>query len=129
MATAVTTSGARYTETDGTNAYSSTSGFILKPASSRPIAEVIAEPLRPFAVTLYPNPASDVTRLSINNPSGSNVMIHLFDVSGKKIAVFNGGKATTNNISLPLQTLKAGTYWVEVRTDKESKTLQMIVNK
>lgn len=127
-ATAITTSGAKVTEREGTNAYSSTSGFILKSSSAaREISDAIVA--KPFKAKLYPNPANSITNLSVSNPSGSNVYIQLFDVSGKKLATFNAGKAINSNVTLPLQTLKPGTYWLEVRTDKESQTLQMIVNK
>lgn len=127
-ATVISTAGAKITETEGTNAYNSTSGFILKSATAaRETAPLIVA--KPFGAKLYPNPANSITNLSISNPSGSNVYIHLFDISGRKLATFNAGKANANNVRLPLQTLKAGTYWVEVHTDKESRTLKMVVNK
>lgn len=126
-ATVISTTGAKITEREGTNAFNSTSGFILKSATAARETPPIAA--KSFAAKLYPNPANSLTNLSISNPSGSNVYIQVFDVSGKKLATFNAGKANSNTVTLPLQTLKAGTYWVEVRTEKESKTLQMIVNK
>lgn len=127
-ATAITTSGAKITEKEGTNAYNLTSGFILKTATAaKEIPGAIV--VKPFGAKLYPNPANSLTNLSISNPLGSNVYIQLYDVSGKKLATFNAGKANSSNVTLPLQTLKSGTYWVEVQTDKQSQTLQMIVNK
>lgn len=82
-----------------------------------------------FKVHLYPNPATDATNVSIINPSGKTVSINIFGVNGKKLATFNAGISKTQTINLPLQQLTPGTYWIEVRTDDASQTIQLIKQK
>ena len=80
-----------------------------------------------FKAGLYPNPAKNIVNISIDNPTGSAVYINLFDLKGKKVASFNAGKIGKQILTLPLQQLAAGTYWLEVKTPDESTTLQLIV--
>jgi extracellular elastinolytic metalloproteinase len=82
-----------------------------------------------FAANIYPNPANNVANLSIINPGGGKVSINLFDVLGKKLATFNGAEAQSQVIPLPIQGLQAGTYWVEINTDEDHRTLKLEVKK
>ena len=82
-----------------------------------------------FTAKLYPNPATNVANVSVTNPSGDIVYINLFDIHGRKVAGFNAGKLNIEVVSLPVQQLSAGTYWVEVRTANESSTLRLVIQK
>ncbi len=45
------------------------------------------------------------------------------------MATFNGGKTKKNIVQIPVQSLRSGTYWVEVRSLKQTITLRMVLNK
>ncbi len=82
-----------------------------------------------FKASIYPNPAKDVANIVISNPSNKTININLFDVRGKKMTTLNAGKFVDKTIALPVKQLAAGTYWVEIKTDEESKTLQLVIQK
>ncbi|MDB5191845.1 MAG: hypothetical protein JWQ96_1408, partial [Segetibacter sp.] len=83
-----------------------------------------------FSANIYPNPASSVANISIQNPSGGKVTIELFDGVGKKVATFNGAAAQSQVIPLPVQGLSAGTYWVEITTANDDRTtLRLVIKK
>ncbi len=80
-------------------------------------------------VTVYPNPAKNVANLAITNPKGNQVTVLIYNVTGSKLAELKGGGGTSLNISLPIQSLTAGTYWLEVKTGNESLTTRLIISK
>ncbi len=82
-----------------------------------------------FKADIYPNPANTVANLTIVNPEGGKITIKLFDVLGKRIATFDGGRAISQVLSLPVRGLQNGTYWVEVNTEEQHTTLRLVVNK
>ena len=82
-----------------------------------------------FAATIYPNPAGTIANLSIENPSSGKVVINLYDGLGKKLATLNGAEGTNQVIALPVSRLQPGTYWVEVNTIDNKKTLKLVVNR
>ena len=79
-----------------------------------------------FNVSVFPNPSDNVANLSIDNPKGNVMTIHLFDASGKKLTTFKTEKTTNKVIALPVKGLKSGTYWIEVATGLDHKTVQLI---
>lgn len=79
-----------------------------------------------FNATIYPNPTEGVANLSITNPSGSPVSISLFDALGKKLATLKTGETTAQRVAMPVQYLKAGTYWVQVDSGEEHTTLKLV---
>ncbi len=125
---ALTTSGASFILTEGTNAYSKTSAFVV---GTNVKAENLMQAITAnnFKAQLYPNPAKDLVNISVANPQGNTVNIHLYDVKGNKLATFNAGEFTNKTIALPLQQLTAGTYWLQIKTITDSKTLQLIIQK
>ncbi len=82
-----------------------------------------------FNVTVYPNPAKNVANINIKNANGGTVTYKIFDVMGKRIGTFNAGKGTSINIAMPVNTLSAGTYFVEIYNGENTAITQMVVTK
>lgn len=67
-------------------------------------------------IELYPNPAN--TSLSITIPdSYKNGVVEIYNVLGEKIMEYNN--MLTNNISVPVNHLSNGTYFVYVKSDNK----------
>ncbi len=61
-------------------------------------------------VTLYPNPFSNTFIVSIDNPDGENIIMNMYDVTGRAII---SGMKLTDNIELGAD-LSKGVYNVEI---------------
>ena len=79
-----------------------------------------------LAVNIFPNPSDEVANINIENPGGDVITIQVFDAAGKKLATFKSDKMVKKLLALPVKSLKPGTYWVEVASGKEHKTVQLI---
>lgn len=82
-----------------------------------------------FGATIYPNPANGIANISISNPGAAKVVLNMFDVLGRKVGTFNGTESVSQIIPLPVHTMQAGTYWVEVRSGENTTTLKLEVKK
>ena len=83
-----------------------------------------------FAVTVYPNPASEVFNVSINSSSDTNANINLFDITGKVVLsyskeVFEGG----NVLSLNTDNLQNGLYILRVQSGKTIYNEKVMIRK
>lgn len=73
---------------------------------------------------LYPNPATD--RLNISLPDNSEkISIRLFDINGKRIYIQNSNNQS-NHISMDVDNLTPGMYFVQIVTGSHLKTLKLI---
>lgn len=79
-------------------------------------------------ISLYPNPATDVTYASVELQQPEVVTMVITDVTGKVVAERNYGEMTGNNL-LPINTTEfaKGIYMVEVRTGNTVTTSKLIV--
>lgn len=122
-------------------------GFILDPtgkidnAASATIAEAVTngfvngtqlgistELPQPDAIlSVYPNPSSEMTTLSVQLPSESEVMIEIYSVEGKLIASKNYGKLN-GAYSLPvmMNDWAKGIYTVKMTTNSSFVTKQIV---
>ncbi len=82
-----------------------------------------------FNVTVYPNPAKDVANININNVNGGNVTYKIFDVMGNRIGTFNAGRGTSINIAMPVNTLSAGTYFIEIHNGEYTAITQLVISR
>lgn len=83
-------------------------------------------------LVVYPNPAynRDQITLKIQTSKSSLAQVRLFDLSGKM--VYNGQEQLqvgSNNISINIQSLSAGTYFVALQNGQELKTGKFVVSK
>ncbi len=69
------------------------------------------------ALSIYPNPASDVLNFSYQLTTANAVVIELFDVTGRQLRVRDYGtqSAGENLAVLPVADLVAGTYFARLR--------------
>ena len=63
---------------------------------------------------VYPNPASDVLNISINNTSFKNSIISIFNISGNEVlnSIMNGASTQLN-----IESLSNGVYFVKVKNE------------
>lgn len=65
--------------------------------------------------TVYPNPAVDVLNLQIATPNSVTAQIIVLSTGGKVVGTFNKGLAVGDNmVTIPVQNLSKGTYFVKV---------------
>lgn len=65
---------------------------------------------------VFPNPATDVLTVVINDPAAEHLDIRLYDVLGRTVAVLDGaGPSTERLLELDLQNVPAGTYILTVQ--------------
>lgn len=79
-------------------------------------------------VKTYPNPASNVSNIEITLENPSEVVIELYDVTGKMIASANHGSLSgTFVVPVNVAALQNGTYTARVLTDEGSVMKKIIV--
>jgi len=76
--------------------------------------------------SLYPNPATDWINLQTgNNPSG-NINYKIIDNGGKTILQASGQVITNGRISIDINTLAKGVYYLDLYTNLAKKTMQFV---
>jgi hypothetical protein len=80
-------------------------------------------------VKLYPNPAKDEAIISMTLKHDDHVVVHVFDIEGKKVmqVVDKKMKAGEQQISLNTSGLASGAYFVEIATGSQSMKVKMVV--
>jgi FtsP/CotA-like multicopper oxidase with cupredoxin domain len=78
---------------------------------------------------LAPNPANEVTSVTLDLPINSSVEILITDLQGKLVSTvesrfYNEGE---HNISLPIKQLEAGNYFVQLRLNSEYTLIRQLV--
>lgn len=71
-------------------------------------------------VSLYPNPASD--QVSISNESGENILVTVFDITGKMVKSFASADLV---IEMDVTDLEKGNYAVVLKSASTTKTIQL----
>lgn len=106
-------------------------GVILKYNSS--IISVQNEqtnvPVSPVLYQNYPNPFNPSTLIRYYVPSGGNVVITVYDVSGKKVKVLDQGKVGQGEHSLEFDagSLSSGVYFYQLKAVSDNN--QYVLNK
>jgi hypothetical protein len=81
-----------------------------------------------FTATVFPNPASGMVTVEMNNPIAQSVSIQICGTDGKVIEqIANTLEEGTTQIPLSIATLKAGVYTVKVNGENTLKTIKLIV--
>ena len=84
------------------------------------------------AMVLYPNPSNGEFNLKFDAKSGTQVIVQLYDSSGKLIGDFsNKVMRSGNNASLNVNNpnLASGLYLVKVKTSQQEKTIKLMIKK
>ncbi|MEO7210498.1 MAG: T9SS type A sorting domain-containing protein [Chitinophagaceae bacterium] len=80
-------------------------------------------------ISVYPNPAINQTTIKYTIAKASNVSIQLLNQNGNTMKVLLNKNLEQGNYTLPLSTsgLVAGTYSIQMLTDKGVQTIKLIV--
>lgn len=92
---------------------------VIQDGSSVGIPETSANSIR-----LFPNPAKDVLRISLDNVSPDNARISLIDLTGK---ILLDQPASGNETSLKVGDLPRGLYFVKILLNNEPVTRRLIL--
>jgi len=96
-------------------------------------ATVSMEELPSYALSIWPNPSSSVSRLSFELPENSPVSIELYDIQGKRIYQRDLGKLASGSHQLELNStslrLAEGYYLVRLATNKGYSTINWMLSK
>jgi hypothetical protein len=77
-------------------------------------------------IEVYPNPATDILKLKIENYEVKNLRYQLFDINGSLI---KDNKVEGNETSIPMQNLLSSVYFLKVTdNNKVIKTFKIIKN-
>ncbi|GGB20182.1 hypothetical protein GCM10011511_49900 [Puia dinghuensis] len=92
-------------------------------------AKLSLEAAGTFTAKVYPNPSDGLTYLLINSPERSNAAVNLIDMDGRVIKSYIISlEAGTNNKELQIPTHAPGIYTIQIKTDKDFKTLPIMLH-
>jgi|GEM_PF-2040710 len=74
---------------------------------------------------IYPNPATDFVTLEYDLTKNS--LIQLIDINGRLIREFEATNTATNLLTLNLENVKIGTYFIRITTENESISMQLFI--
>ncbi|MEI6019797.1 MAG: T9SS type A sorting domain-containing protein [Bacteroidota bacterium] len=78
---------------------------------------------------VYPNPAKDILTISSEGGNTAAQQIQLLDAFGKTIIVLNqSDMSNTNKITLPLNLLSTGIYFLNIKTETQNFHKKIIIN-
>ncbi len=79
-------------------------------------------------IALYPNPNNGLFYLDINTTSSSSVLINVFNLIGEKIKTINDNITFQKQFQIDLNKQPGGIYFIEIKTDFETRVEKIIVN-
>ena len=78
-----------------------------------------------IGIRVYPNPTTDLLTISIDDYNSSNLMISMFDITGKE--VFNENiKDFSNERTINVKTLQSGIYILKLKGDNVSESRKIV---
>jgi hypothetical protein len=81
-------------------------------------------------MTVYPNPASDITTVSLKMAEKRDVQLRMTDVTGKVVYEANLGQLNgEQNLPIRVRHLNAGTYMLSINAGGEVTTKSVVVVK
>jgi 1,4-alpha-glucan branching enzyme len=86
-----------------------------------------------FAAYIYPNPLQAASRLVYDLPQNGSVSVAVYDMLGKRLALYNKSSQLAGSYSVSLmeilrgRSLSAGVYLLEVSAGGSETTLRMVV--
>ena len=100
------------------------SGFSTTPATNFVNRQATTEPTeQPFAIKAWPNPAERFFTLHVTGSGSENVVIKVYDISGRQVYITNG---SANHDYRFGDTFVSGAYIVEVRQGDKRSQLKII---
>jgi flagellar hook assembly protein FlgD len=82
-----------------------------------------------FAASVYPNPVSKNTTISLDLEKSQNVTISLFDMIGHKVTTIAREQysAGINEIKYDASSLPKGMYFIQITDGNNSSSIKMVV--
>src|SRR5690606_494749 len=77
-------------------------------------------------VALYPNPASDLLNIQSSYFSGNTIEIEVYDQLGQVVLPSQRLNIENNEISLSVEALSSGMYFVKIHNDSSSTSKKFI---
>jgi hypothetical protein len=78
-----------------------------------------------------PNPARDLTAVNLRTQPNEHVRVELYSLLGSQIALIHDGRASTGRLSLNLSAralgLSAGSYLLKASTDREVRSVVLVI--
>ena len=95
---------------------------------STPIASL---PIEYATISAYPNPFNPTTTLSFTLPSGGNVSLTVYDVSGREvITLLDGYKSTGSHaVTFDAKNLTSGVYFARLEAGEFRQTRKILLVK
>jgi len=75
---------------------------------------------------LYPNPVSDIVTISFNSQSGSNILIEIFDIRGRKLNSFDILNSGLIQKDLDFSNFDSGVYLIKI-VDGVNQTTKKVI--
>ncbi|MFN0216893.1 MAG: T9SS type A sorting domain-containing protein [Saprospiraceae bacterium] len=83
-----------------------------------------------LALSISPNPAAETAQLGFKSMGEDMICIEIFDLMGSRVSNFNLPSALgRQTLTLPLQNLISGTYWVRITEGKQYGIAKLVVTK
>ena len=88
------------------------------------IASVDQNFIEDASMVIYPNPATDFIKVNFNLLETTDVNIYVYDINGRvlKSAAYGDLQKSTHNMSMDLNGLKTGLYFVSIQAGKSVNT-------
>ncbi len=87
------------------------------------ITTAISE-VRDLSLRMYPNPATDKVFIEMDEISGSEIQVSVFDITGK--LKYQQIKPMNNKIEIEVQNFENGIYLISVKTNSKQQMLKLI---
>ncbi|MEZ4949830.1 MAG: T9SS type A sorting domain-containing protein [Saprospiraceae bacterium] len=75
-----------------------------------------------FSINVYPNPVNSILNISTNNSNAEDFDVLIFDNNGSRIRNYNFNPAYANTLSLNIEDIPQGKYFVRVFNENYSKS-------
>ncbi|MDD6210134.1 MAG: sugar-binding protein [Bacteroidales bacterium] len=80
------------------------------------------------AFLLYPNPTSNFVKIFFNDNSISGAKISLLGIDGRILKqLYSGNIEQQSELTLPINGLEAGSYFISITTDQETKLIRFTI--
>ena len=82
------------------------------------------------SVSVFPNPTSNSTKVSLSGYENSKVSIALYNVLGEKVVETYSGNIenASFNVNIDLEALSTGLYFIKVTSDTSEETIKLLRN-
>jgi len=77
------------------------------------------------SIILYPNPATNLVQVTLQNTAEIIENITIYDILGKKISLFSN--IASNQSTIDVSTLSTGVYIVEIATENHLKQIKKLI--